>query len=553
MKALISFEQALHADDLSQKKYAVPAAVLMERAGIGCADVLFEDMRVHGRSVSATTVVAVCGASNNGGDAQVVLREAHARGAKVRALFVKEAKSDLARMQCTILQSLAISYSVVTAVELKAELSVLSHCDYIIDGITGVGLRGAYRERAIIQAVNEGRTASDAQVIAIDVPSGMEADEPLYGGEETSIVYADITASIGLRKMPLYFPSYRKYCGTIVDVENIFPISVVDTQLQRLCAELGSPVAYLLERSDRRVLHTPLERDVYKHKRGSVAVAAGSQKSPGAAFLALESATRGSAGLVYAGLDTDIAPHASLACPSAVVSLEGLSSFVQRISSGSTAIDAWVVGCGWGKRNIQVLADICNTKHPVICDADALTMLGLCQSKNSEWDAIHRCLKVLTPHVGELYSLLRGMSRNNGEEKDSDKQGIRCFETAQAVAQYYNAVVVAKNSISYITHPHKNIPYVVDGRIPILATGGSGDVLAGFLGSVLAHEYSQFVEISDTHEGTQYEREVWNILQQSAAYASLVHMEAGRYLEHTQGSGNASDIVTALSAVHALV
>ncbi len=553
MKIVISFEQALHADEISQKKCAVPASVLMERAGIGCAKVLFENIYSQGRNISDTTIVAVCGASNNGGDAQVVLKEAHARGAQVKALFVKELKSDLARMQYAMLKSLAIPCVFVSDVELKGELSRLSERDYIIDGITGVGLRGAYRETAVIEAVNEGRARSGAYLIAIDVPSGMEADEPLYGGAESPIVYADITASIGLRKLPLYFPSYRKYCGVIIDVENVFPSSVLDPQFHTLCDDLGSPAAYLLESTDKRTLHTVLRRDVYKHMRGSVAVLAGSETSPGAAFLALQAATRGSAGVVYAGLDASIAPHASLSCPSAVVSLEGLSVFTQRIASGSIAIDALLVGCGWGKRNIQMLADICNTRHPVVCDADAITMLASCESHRCQWNIIAQCAKILTPHVGELYSLLRGMSDSTAPEKKSEKKGIQCFKAAQAVAQYYNAVVVAKNSISYIAHPQGNTPYIVDGRIPLLATGGSGDVLAGFLSSVLACEYYQFVKTSDEREGVQYEKGLWNVLQKSAAYAAFVHMEAGQYLERIQGSANASDIVDALSTVHVLV
>ncbi len=548
MKALISFEQALQADKLSQKKYAVPAAVLMERAGMGCAHVLLEDLRAQDNEVSVTTVVAVCGASNNGGDAQVVLREMHARGAKVRALFVKEVKSDLARVQYEVLQSLGIPCAFVAAAELHLELSALSKHDYIIDGISGVGLRGAYREPAIITAVNEGSALSGARVIAIDVPSGMISKEPLYGGEALPIVNADITASIGLRKLPLYFPSFRKHCGSIVDVENVFPVSVVSSDAKTLCADLGEPVAQLLEHDDLRTMHTVLERDVYKNKRGAVAVVAGSEKSPGAAFLALEAATRGSAGVVYGAFDETLAAHAALSCPPAVVGTDGLSEFIKRVLSKSLAIDAWLVGCGWGTRDLRILADICAFESPVVCDADALAMLAMCSRENSTWQHVHQCPKILTPHVGELYTLQAGMAASKKTNK-----GIRCFETAQAVAAHYNAVVIAKNSVSYIAHPSAHVPYVIDGRVPILATGGSGDVLAGFLASLVACEYSHFVEFCREQEGEKQDKHLWHVLHTSAAYAALTHLEAGRCLERTGGSGNASDIIKAISALHTLV
>jgi len=171
---------------------------------------------------------------------------------------------------------------------------------------------------------------------------------------------------------------------------------------------------------------------------------------------------------------------------------------------------------------------------------------------------LYACKKVFTPHLGELRTLSEGMQnelqQNELKEapntKQDMKEGIYVFKTADAVARHYNAVVLAKNSVSYIASPHGNIPYVLDGRTPFLATGGSGDVLAGFLGSQLAHAMAYLKQKNIQPEDSS---SIWDVLHKSTAYATLVHLEVGKYLERTQGSADATDIVRAIPSVHSLV
>ncbi len=518
MKPLISFSKAQYIDTVSQKKYNIPSTILMEQAGIQCADVLFSDISIKSIARKMCKIIAVCGSGNNGGDAQVLIREAFYKGYSVEVYFLTRPKSKLSKIQYEILKALGVPIYMKCA-SFMQKISRLTKNDYIIDGITGVGLSVKYKHPVIIYAINK----SKATVISVDVPSGL----PESYIDMAPIVKADITVSMGSRKFSMYHPQYREYSGTIVDVNPAFPPQVYEELLK-------STNSFLLELSDIEVMEPIFSPNTYKHERGVVALAVGNEESYGAAILALRAASKGYAGLVYGLVNDSIKDSISRACPSAIIhsSFEVLEKSIQKIHS-------FVVGCGWGKHLIGDILKILSYNKVTVFDADALRICASADERDQKKVKKHHTL--FTPHVGELQDLWKNMPAC--EKSDGGKN--RFFAMADDVASYYKNIVIAKNSVTYISCGRDSISFIIDGQTPLLATAGSGDVLAGLIGSIVAHTQSKFSrenkKISFMHMQENF--------QKAAALGVLIHAESGKYLSRMHTTANAEDIVQAISSL----
>lgn len=308
----------------------------------------------------------------------------------------------------------------------------------VLDGIVGIGGSGGLRPDAV--AALDGITAP---IVAVDVPSGVSADTGAVAG---SAVRAAVTVTFGGRKPGLLVGAGRSHAGEV--------------RLVEIGLTLPSPDVRVLEAADvARALPRPGARSD-KYTRGVVGVVAGSSAYPGAGVLCTGSAVRGGAGMVrYAGT---AATQVRSAWPEAVVS-EGPPSEAGRVQ-------AWVVGPGIGTDDAAaaLLREVLATDLPVIADADALTLIA----KDPAVVRDRSGPTVLTPHDREF-------ARIFGDVGD-DRIGA-----ARRAAASLGATVLLKGDATVVADP-AGLAYINPTGTPWLATAGSGDVLSGLTGALLA-------------------------------------------------------------------
>ncbi|MGW2746768.1 NAD(P)H-hydrate dehydratase [Streptomyces sp. NPDC001450] len=410
----------------------LPEGALMQRAAAGlaaaCADLLG---RVYG-----SRVVLLVGSGDNGGDALYAGARLARRGAGVTAVL-------LARPERTHSEGLAalLRAGGCLAADGAAEEAV-ERADLVVDGIVGIGGKGGLRPdaEALAGAVERSRAA----VVAVDLPSGVEADT---GEVRGTALPADLTVTFGTHKPALLVDPAREYAGSVrlVDIGLELP---PDAELEAL---QHADVA--------RLLPLPVaESD--KYRRGVVGIAAGSARYPGAAVLAVSGALRGGAGAVrYVGPAT----QAVIArFPESLVSDQGPAK--------AGRVQAWVAGPGAGD-DAATVAEVLSAEVPVLLDADGLRL--------AERNAVRArtAPTLMTPHAGEAAALL-GVPREEVE-------GAR-LASVRELAAVYRATVLLKGSTTLVADSGGGPVRVNATGTGWLATAGSGDVLSGLAGSLLA-------------------------------------------------------------------
>ncbi|PZS20714.1 MAG: NAD(P)H-hydrate dehydratase, partial [Pseudonocardiales bacterium] len=324
---------------------------------------------------------------------------------------------------------------------LAADPRSVAGADLVVDGIVGIGGRGGLRGAAVELA----HAAEDLLTVAVDVPSGVDADTGWVGEDA---INADVTVTFGALKPGLVSGPGAERAGEL---------RLVDIGLG---AVLPTARTQLLEASDVGALVPQPDAADDKYTRGVVGVAAGSQQYGGAGVLATGAAVHGGAGMVrYVGT----APEQIRArYPEVVVHADA--------RPGDVRVQAWVVGPGLGTDDtaMRLLSDVLRTELPVIVDADAITLVarspGLVRGRSAA--------TVLTPHDREF-------ARIAGEPSADRLASVR------RAAHDLGATVLLKGNATVIAAPD-GTAYVNATGTPWLGTAGSGDVLSGLIGSLLA-------------------------------------------------------------------
>jgi len=307
--------------------------------------------------------------------------------------------------------------------------------DVVIDGVVGIGGRPGLPPRVAeaVIPINQG-----ILMVAVDVPSGVGVDT---GEVEGMHLRADLTVTFGTHKVAHLVDPAARACGAVelVDIGLDLPPAAVE-------ALQTADVARLLPRP------APVAQ---KYARGVVGIRAGSDRYPGAALLSVAGAACGLAGMIrYVGSAADAVKQQH---PEVV---------------GAGRVQAWVVGSGTDTDAAEHLAAALVDEVPLVVDADALGHL----------DRGAHGRAVLTPHAGELAALL-------GSERTMIE--ARPLEHARAAAAAYGAVVLLKGRRTLIAHPDGRVRVNTTGT-PWLATAGSGDVLGGLIGALLASGLEPF-------------------------------------------------------------
>ncbi|MBV9843508.1 MAG: NAD(P)H-hydrate dehydratase [Kutzneria sp.] len=411
----------------------IPESTAMRRAAFAVAGEVAALLTERTGGIAGRRVALLVGAGNNGGDALWAGAFLRRRGAAVTAVLLAPDRAHAAGLA-------ALRRAGGRIADPSAETD-LARADAVVDGIVGLSARGPLRPVAA-RLVD----LAAAPVVAVDLPSGADPDT---GAIDGPAVHAAVTVTFGGLKPVHVIGPGAIACGRV---------RVVDVGID---AELGSPDAVLLDAADVGAAWPVPGPDDDKYSQGVTGVAAGSATYPGAAVLATGAAVLATSGMVrYAGTAVDAVR----------------ARWPETVATGSVAdtgrVQSWVVGpgLGTGTASREVLARVLADGVPVCADADAITLLaedpGLWEKRDPGTPV------VLTPHDREF-------ARIAGEV------GADRIAAARGAAESMGAVVLLKGHSTVVAAP--------DGRVLIdksqsawPATAGSGDVLSGLIGALLA-------------------------------------------------------------------
>lgn len=420
----------------------LPPGTLMARAAAGLAATCSTLLgRVYGASV-----VLLVGSGDNGGDALYAGLRLARRGARVTAVVLGS------RVHERGLADFRAAGGLVTA-----DADALSGADLVIDGIVGIGGQGGLRPDA---AEVVSRIPPGALVVAVDVPSGVDPDTGEVAGPA---VRADVTVTFGTGKPGLLVDPGASHAGQV---------QFVDIGLR----DLPAPAVAALQAQDVQALLPTLEPETEKYRRGVVGVVAGSQAYTGAAMLTAGAAAAGAAGMVRFVSTAHPAEVVRQRWPEVVVTVVEPGDGDGVLAAGR--VQAWAVGPGIGTDASagRLLDAVLSTDLPVLVDADGLTLLA--RGRQEQLRARPAgAATLLTPHAGELARLL-GVERTDVES--------RRLEHVRRAATELGATVLLKGSTTLVAPPEGGTVYVNPTGTPWLSTAGSGDVLTGLAGSLLA-------------------------------------------------------------------
>jgi len=439
--------QAASWDEIARDEANIPSRVLMESAGRATALVLSREYRSQLRN----GVLVAAGHGNNGGDGWVVARALHAVG--VRTFVADESRSR--SEDCEANRILALD----AGVEHLEPEGPWPAVGVVVDALLGTGASG--RPRGTIGALAERIMKMGAPVVAIDGPTGLD----LSSGEAAGPIRADLTVTFGGARRGHLLA--RDWCGKIVVVEMGF--SPPDPSWPVLVDDYWA--AEVLP---------PFHADMHKGNRGRLLVVGGDEGMAGAAMFAAKTAFAAGAGIVKIAAHDKTIRVAQETLPDALTVSTTLGPDLEpALIEALGWADAVVLGPGLGRgeaRTEFVEAILERLEKRVVIDADAL-QVGLDVLKTG------KAARVLTPHPGEFASVFPELAEGMKADRFA---AAATAATAAAPADVASATVVLLKGVPTVLAQAGAPLRIVASGNPSLATGGSGDLLAGFIGAFLA-------------------------------------------------------------------
>ncbi|NUS71947.1 MAG: NAD(P)H-hydrate dehydratase [Corynebacteriales bacterium] len=473
----------------------VPAGALMQRAAFGLATNCAQLLRSVRGKLYGSRVVLLVGGGNNGGDALFAGALLCRQGVKVTAVVAPKALASQETLPLTSHQVAPTAHEEGVAAlkaaggRIESALSREEIPDMVVDGLTGIGARGPLRaEYAELVEYALWADQAGALIVAVDIPSGVNPDT---GQVYDRAVRADVTVTFGAHKISNVVTPGAWQAGVV---------RLVDIGLEPHLPEL--PVARLVTEPNSWPVPTPGDT---KYTRGVLGVVAGSQRYPGAAQL-----------VVGGALAMDTAGMVRYVGPVGASVVERYPNVIPSWTLAETGrVQAWVVGPGLGTDDAGAssLYELLSSDQPVVVDADALTMLAAHPAR-FELVRQRRAPTILTPHEGEFVRLFGPI---NGRRLDA----------ARHAALFADAIVVLKGDRTIVAAPGEP-PLVGPTGAAALATAGTGDVLAGAIGALLAAGFDPVL---------------------AAADAVYLHAQAGMRAAQ-RGPVTAPDVVDALGPPH---
>lgn len=450
-------EEARELDQRTSSEHGIRAADLMEEAGRAVYRIV---QKYFGKR---RTLAVFCGPGNNGGDGFVVARVAHLAGATVTCFLTvpPEKLNELTQERYHSLLSTGVTPILSTDPRWNEELNSLSNQEVIVDAILGTGASGTLREPldTVVRHIN----GAGVPVISIDIPSGIESNT---GNEIGTSVHATETVAIG-------WPKRAHFQGEGVVRTGILTVEPINFPKKLRSRPTG---ARLVEpRYARRLVHVR-RKDAHKGTAGRTLIVAGSRRFPGAATLAVLGALRGGAGLVTLASTADVCNSVIGHVPEAILMPSEArcrtvdAELAKQIVESQEQFDSAVFGPGLDD-SAEVAAFFAELlpawKVRSVYDASALKHFVAHRAGDTP--------AVVTPHPGEMARIL---------ERSVDAVQSNRFGSATEAADKLMATVVLKGVYTVVDSPERIICVNPTGN-PGMATGGTGDVLAGLIGALL--------------------------------------------------------------------
>lgn len=454
-------------------EYGISGIILMENAGIRVVEVIVD---ILGKMVGKRVAV-FAGKGNNGGDGFVVARHLHNRGADVQVFLAAEQESIKgdALINLNICKKMGQKiYQINKKYDSNQIRLALMNSDLVVDALYGTGFRGTVNEQMaqVFEVIN----TAGKPVVAVDIPSGLEADTGRVNG---SCLCADHTVTFALPKLGLVLYSAREYVGKLHVKDISIPATVTS------CCK--SNRYYITEQL---VKNWWPQRTGIEHKGtfGRVLIIAGSRGMSGAAVLAAMAAARSGAGLVTLGVPIGIHDIAEAKLTEVMTfplpeTNQGTLSLLalQEILDRAQNSDVIALGPGLGV-NTETAALVkellLQVEIPCVLDADGLNVMA----GKDELFSLTKSDLVLTPHPGE-------MARLTGQNIDQIQNNR--LKIAYQKAMDWQSVVVLKGADTVVTVPDGTL-YINGTGNPGMASGGTGDVLTGIIAGLIA----QGIEVS---------------------------------------------------------
>lgn len=473
---VVTAEEIKKIEQIAIKEYGISELILMENAGVEVSKIV----KCHIGDINNKKIVIFAGKGNNGGDAFVVARHLANQGAKIKVFILGDFTE--------IIDSAAINLSIIK--KMNIDITALNHerdwdkmkistafADCIVDGLIGTGFIGELREdtEKIINLINN----SGKDIISIDLPSGVETDN---GKVSTIAVKATKTVTFSLPKIGLILYPGTSFVGELFVADIGIPRKILDSNFIKQS---------ILSANDIKDLMPERSPEAYKGSVGKVLVIAGSRGMTGAATLTVDAAMRAGAGKVTLAIGESL--HAIME----MKLTEVMTTPLQENDNNSLSdycfdeikknvndnnIDSIIIGPGLGRQDetLKVIRNlISDVDKPFIIDADGLSAIngytGFANNKT--------VVPILTPHLGEFSKLI-------GITIEDIKEDIIFF--ARQAAKDFNSIIVLKGPRTVVAAPNGDI-YINTNANEGMATAGSGDVLAGIIGSFLAQGLENYL------------------------------------------------------------
>jgi ADP-dependent NAD(P)H-hydrate dehydratase / NAD(P)H-hydrate epimerase len=463
---IVTAAQMQEMDRRTIQEFGIPGRVLMECAGRGATRVFLDHLYSRGPG----RVGILAGRGNNGGDGFVMARYLAQRDIPVKVFLLAEAAAVQGDAAANLQLLAASGVPVIDIPDEQAFTACLKdfqHQQYWIDALLGTGLKAEVRGffRRVIEFINAG----NRPVLAVDIPSGLNADTGQPCG---TCIRAVATATFGFAKIGHVVYPGAEFCGPVEVIDIGIPPAMVHPAGVRQQLIMGDSIQTILG------LRSP---DTHKGRTGHVLVIAGSRGKTGAAAMSAASALRSGAGLVTLGVPESLNPVLeSLLVEAMTLPLPDqgtgllLEEAFDAIVQAADAKQALALGPGLGTashtRNLcaRIIREI---DLPMVIDADGLNnlaghMSGLKARKNTT---------VLTPHPGEM-ARLTGLSTI---EIQQDR-----LAAARRLAGETRSHVVLKGARTVVAEPDGRAWINPTGN-PGMAAGGMGDVLTGLIAGLL--------------------------------------------------------------------
>ena len=514
MKRIVYGSKMKKVDSYAIEQIGIPSMVLMERAAFSVYEYMVANVEKNSR------VICVCGTGNNGADGIALARMLCIDGYKADVLIIgKESRAtdewhsqrNIARKCDVNIISLDVcgkdTQNIVTvdnnmsySIDKSALNDMLMDYDIIVDGIFGIGIarevEGIYRD--VIEVINN----LDKIVYSLDVPSGLCADT---GNVMGVAVKADITFTFGACKAGLWLDEGREYAGKIVENPIGFPEKAYEQGLEKC------DICYKITQEDISCVY---ERKQYSNKGtyGKVLVIGGSKNVYGAAYFATMAAMKLGSGLVRLITHVNNRNLVYEKLPEAMINTyrtaEDEGILCSMVKEGVQWADAVVIGPGLSKGEeayILLKAAMSATKEqnkPIVIDADGLNLL----SEHNELAEFYHKKTIITPHIGEAARLV---------DKQPEYVAKNIIKVMGDYGRQYGITIVAKDATTVIIgiessedKCHNRVCINTTGN-PGMATGGSGDVLAGMIGASVSggidiEKMDEYIHCNDKEEMKMY-------------------------------------------------